>query len=112
MLGLLGNLNKLLQHPAMTPLSSLDASAKQLVAESTKIQALIRQLREIRERGEKALVFAIYNDMQEVLKRVLEAEFSLDVKIISGRTSGSGKRIRERRKRMMIPNSAKRQGLT
>jgi len=101
MLGLLGNLNKLLQHPAMTPLMDLDASAEDLIAGSSKTQALVEQLREVRRRGEKALVFAIYNDMQQILKRVLDEEFSLEVKIINGKTSGSGKRIRERRMQMI-----------
>ena len=101
MLGLLGHLNKLLQHPAMTPLLNIDSPTKELVRASSKIQMLLSELKQIRKRGEKALIFATYCDVQNILKRVLDDEFSLDVKIINGKTGGAGQRMRKRRMAMI-----------
>jgi len=97
MFKLLSSLNRLLQHPALEGLLPVDSDPSELVAASPKLQSLLGELRKIRAKGEKVLVFAIYIDMQHILKRVLNAEFRLDVKIINGQTSSAGARVRRRR---------------
>jgi superfamily II DNA or RNA helicase len=98
MLGLLARLNQLLQHPALAGgLLPMDSSKEELVTASTKLQALLAQLRQVREKGEKALVFASYIDMQTILKRVIDSEFSLNTRVINGKASGSGQRVRTAR---------------
>jgi hypothetical protein len=97
MFKLLASLNKLLQHPALVGLLPLDSTTDALVAASPKVQALIAALRKVAAKGEKALVFAITIDVQHLLKRVLDAEFGLDVDIINGQTSEAGARVRRRR---------------
>lgn len=58
--------------------------AAALENESPKLEWLVERLREIRRRGEKALVFTRYKRMQALLKRVLWEEFALDAAIING----------------------------
>lgn len=96
-LKMLHSLNRLLQHPALEGLIALDAEPKELIEASPKIQALLEELRKIRRAGEKALIFAIFIDMQNILKRVLDCEFQLDVQVINGQTSAAGERVRRRR---------------
>ena len=98
MLGLLARLNQLLQHPALAGgLLPMDSSKEELVAASSKLQTLLTQLRQVRERGEKALVFASYIDMQTILKRVIDSEFSLNTRVVNGKANGSGQRVRASR---------------
>jgi superfamily II DNA or RNA helicase len=97
MFRLLSSLNKLLQHPALVGLVSFEAETAELVSSSPKLAALLRKLAEIRSRGEKSLIFAIYIDMQNILKRVIDREFGLNVKIVNGATSEAGSRVRRRR---------------
>lgn len=97
MFKLLSSLNRLLQHPALEGLMPVDSGPSELVGASPKLQSLLEELRKIRAKGEKALIFAIYVDMQHILKRVLNAEFGLDVQIINGQTSSAGVRVRRRR---------------
>lgn len=75
----------------------MDSSKEDLVAASTKLQMLLTQLRQVRERGEKALVFASYIDMQTILKRVIDSEFSLNTRVVNGKANGSGQRVRASR---------------
>jgi len=51
-----------------------------------KLRVLIAKLHEIRQRGEKVIVFARLRVMQGILAKVLEAEFQLPVRIINGET--------------------------
>ncbi|MBL8213545.1 MAG: restriction endonuclease [Bryobacterales bacterium] len=68
---------------------------------------MIKQLHEIRRRGEKALVFARLTDMQQLLAAVLQEEFGLCVRIVNGTTprdrnnTGTTARARETRSKML-----------
>jgi len=77
---------QLYQHPAMLTENAEDLGAAELVSQSSKLRVLIAKLHEIRERGEKVIVFARLRTMQGILAKVLEAEFQLPVRIINGET--------------------------
>jgi len=101
MFKVLGSMNQLLQHPALQGLVPLEADPSELLATGPKLKALVEQLRVIRDRGEKVLVFAILVKMQNVLKRVLDHEFGLNVKIINGQSQSAGKNVRRRRQELI-----------
>jgi hypothetical protein len=98
---LLSSLNKLCQHPVLLNEGSVSDTPSVLIAASSKLQAVIERLREIRQHREKALVFAWFRDAQEILKRAIESEFGLDVHILNGQTRGTGSRMLEARTRMI-----------
>jgi hypothetical protein len=93
----------LYQHPALLNGSVDDLDAKALIAGSSKLRGCLEKLREIRDRGEKVIVFARHRDVQALLAKVLEAEFRLSVRIVNGETKsrasmngrGSGTKTRD-----------------
>jgi len=98
---LLSSINKLCQHPALLDGGAASASPATLIAASSKLRAVIDKLKEIRQRQEKALIFAWFRDAQEILKRVIESELSLDIHILNGQTRGVGSQMLAARTRMI-----------
>jgi superfamily II DNA or RNA helicase len=62
-------------------------STAQLLAEGPKLKAIIDQLRQIRQKGEKAIIFCRYIAPQQLLKRVLYDELRINVNILNGSTA-------------------------
>jgi SNF2 family DNA or RNA helicase len=85
-LQVLHKLARLYQHPALLRDWTL-TSTMDLISESSKLQAVLRRLHEIRGRGEKVIIFARHHDVQQLLQQVLEQEFETVVPIINGTTS-------------------------
>ena len=77
---------QLYQHPALLISDPEGQSAASLVAQSSKLQSVIGQLHLIRQRREKAIVFARHRAMQGILAKVLQEEFQIPVRIINGET--------------------------
>jgi len=77
---------QLYQHLALLAADAEDRSAADLIAQSSKLRALIGTLHRIREKREKAIVFARHRAMQGILAKVLQEEFQLPVRIINGET--------------------------
>lgn len=98
---LLSSINKLCQHPALLDGGAVSASPAILIAASSKLRAVIDKLKEIRQRQEKALIFAWFRDAQEILKRVIESELGLDIHILNGQTRGAGSQMLAARTRMI-----------
>lgn len=99
---LLSSLNRLCQHPALLNKEGLVAdNPATLMAASHKLQAVINQLQEIRGRGEKALIFAWFRDAQEILRKVIENEFKLNVHVVNGQAQGAGSKMLAARTRMI-----------
>lgn len=63
-----------------------------------KMEWLIRTLHVIREKHEKALIFADYRDIQRLLQHYIAAEFGFKPTIVNGTTSISTKSARSRQK--------------
>ncbi len=85
-LGVLHRLSSRYQHASLLDDTWVRKDSRTLQAESAKLRRVIQQLHTIRERGEKALVFARLVDMQQLLACVLREEFELRVQIINGTT--------------------------
>jgi hypothetical protein len=79
---------RLYQHPALVPRYE-PVMAKAAVQDCPKLEAVVRKLRDIERRGEKALIFTRHLDMQQLLAEVLSSEFNLTVDILNGSTSRS-----------------------
>lgn len=97
-LGIIHHLLRLYQHPALVPKYEPVPVAAAL-ASCPKLAAVIECLRQVRARGEKALIFTRSLDMQQLLSRVLAEEFGLEADIINGAAprgdkGGRGKRSR------------------
>ena len=89
-LDLLHRFARLYQHPLLVDGDGDDASVDQLKAQSSKLREVLSVLRLIRQRGEKAIVFARHKDMQRILARVLSAEFGRPVRVVNGDTPRAG----------------------
>lgn len=97
-LGIIHHLLRLYQHPALVPKYEPVPVAAAL-ASCPKLAAVIECVRQVRARGEKALIFTRSLDMQQLLSRVLAEEFGLEADIINGAAprgdkGGRGKRSR------------------
>ena len=88
-LRLLPHLMRLTQHPALVPRYEHIEVAEAL-AQCPKLQTVLTCLRNIRVKREKALIFTRTLDMQQLLAKVIDAEFGLHVDIINGATSRRG----------------------
>jgi len=77
---------QLYQHPALLISDPEGQSATTLVAQSSKLQSVIRQIHLIREKREKVIIFARHRAMQRILAKVLQEEFQIPVRIINGET--------------------------
>ena len=89
-LDLLHRFARLYQHPLLVDGDGDDSSVDQLKAQSSKLREVLSVLRRIRQRGEKAIVFARHKDMQRILARVLSAEFGRPVRVVNGDTPRAG----------------------
>jgi SNF2-related domain/Restriction endonuclease/Helicase conserved C-terminal domain len=69
-------------------------------AKSPKLHWLLRQLAEIRTKGEKAIVFCEFREIQRLLQHYIEAELNYRPDIINGDTSASSTHVASRQKRI------------
>lgn len=89
-LAILGDLQKLYQHPSLIESHELDEETA--INESPKLRRCIELLRQVRSRDEKVLIFALYVRMQELLRRVIMREFGLfKVNVINGESNQTQK---------------------
>ncbi len=80
-LRLIGELQKLYQHPRLLAQAGDDiADVDTLSEESPKLAWLRRFLRERRDRGDKVLIFALWRRMQDIVRSMLEAEFPKEMR--------------------------------
>lgn len=79
---------------------------------SCKVRWLLARLREIRERGEKALVFVEYRDLQRLLVALLEREFGIPVGMINGDVEASGSAGSESPRRQILRRFATTEGFS
>ena len=97
--GLLQQLMLVYQHPSLVPHYD-PPSPEQAIKDCPKLAETVALLRKIRQCGEKALLFARSLNMQDLLKRVIEVEFGIDVDILNGQVTrqGSTKGLKNTRK--------------
>ncbi len=91
---ILAQLMRAYQHPALLPRYE-GLSAAESLARCPKLAAVIDCLRDIRQRGEKALVFTRHIDMQQLLALAIGETFGRYPDIVNGQ-GGGGSRQRAR----------------
>ncbi len=100
-LALIDQLIKVYQHPALLPRYE-PPTTKEAIEQCPKLEVVLRLLRDIKAKGEKVLIFARLLDVHQLLAGVINAEFGLDVSIVSGATPRHGtKRGRQTRGTMV-----------
>ena len=97
--GLLQQLMLVYQHPSLVPHYD-PPSPEQAMKDCPKLTETVLLIRRIRQLGEKVLLFARSLNMQDLLKRVIEHEFGIDVDILNGQVTrrGSSKGLKNTRK--------------
>jgi superfamily II DNA or RNA helicase len=75
------------QHPFLIEDNPFREDHRDFLKASPKLCAALDILRDVKKKGEKALIFTRSRDMQAILKIVIDKEFGLDVKIINGSTT-------------------------
>jgi hypothetical protein len=104
---MLQHLRKICSDPSLldTNVSNQEKeTTKHILACSPKMEWLVKQLNEIRQRddgrGEKAIIFCEFKDIQRKLQKVIAEQFSFTPDIINGDTSADGKHADNRHKRI------------
>ena len=69
-------------------------------ARSPKLDWLLTQLKEIEQKGEKAIVFCEFREIQRLLRHYIEETFGFAPDIINGDTAASSKHVASRQKRI------------
>jgi len=86
----LATLQKLLNlcsHPGLVEKNWEEKTVEQLIKEGPKLKKVIEILSEIKNNGEKALIFTIYRNMQYILQRVIREKFNLNtIPIVNGKS--------------------------
>ncbi len=97
-LALIDQLVKVYQHPALLPRYE-PLAYEEAVQQCPKLSEVLRLLRDIKTKREKALIFARFLDVQQLLAGVISTEFGLEVAIVNGATPryGATKRQSETR---------------
>ena len=101
-LALIDQLVKVYQHPALLPRYE-PLPCEEAVQQCPKLSEVLRLLRDIKAKREKALIFARFLDVQQLLADVIRAEFGLEVAIVNGATPryGATKRQSENRSNLV-----------
>ncbi|MDQ0196516.1 DEAD/DEAH box helicase [Paenibacillus wynnii] len=91
-LGALTQLKQLCDHPMLLkkePLPPLDSilDTETLITRSSKLERLMAMVKELREEGERCLIFTQYIGMGQMLQRVLQQELQEPVLYLNGSSS-------------------------
>lgn len=89
-LGTIQKLMMLCSHPRLiTKQTVTTASAAELMREAPKLAWTIDQLRSIRKKKEKAIIFTRYIGMQAMLRQAIFEKFGINAQIINGSIKGN-----------------------
>lgn len=84
--GLLQQLMMVYQHPSLVP-AYRPPSTEEALNQCPKLATTVECLRKIRSRGEKVLLFTRSLNMQDILRRVIESEFGIEVDVLNGQVT-------------------------
>jgi SNF2-related domain/Helicase conserved C-terminal domain len=88
MLATLDRLRTICSNPAKAAFGNSEAlPISDHIEHSPKLAWLLRQLAEIRQRGEKVLVFTEFREIQRLIQRAIFERFHMTVSIVNGSTS-------------------------
>lgn len=102
-LATLTHLKQLCDHPMLmtkeplpessqsSSVNDIDVDIERMINRSSKLERLLAMVKELREEGERCLIFTQYIGMGQMLKLVLEQELQEPVLYLNGSTSKSGR---------------------
>lgn len=100
-LGLIQHLRRLCSDPRPPGQSARDGEpVADIERRSPKMAWLLRQLAEIREKGEKAIVFCEFRDLQRTIQRSVAERFDFIPDIVNGDTTASSGHANNRQRRI------------
>jgi hypothetical protein len=100
-LGLLQFLRRLCSDPQIEDRFQADrSSVAEIIEHSPKMAWLMKGLAEIQKKGEKAIVFCEFRDLQRTLQRCIASNFNVHPDIINGDTSAAADHAASRQKRI------------
>ncbi|MBB3473501.1 DEAD/DEAH box helicase [Sphingomonas sp. BK345] len=99
-LGLLHRLRLICSDPAQTEEAGAYDAVDAYRARSPKLDWLLSALAEVRERGEKAIVFCEFKAVQRLLRHYIREAFAIPVDVINGDTSAAAGAADSRQKRI------------
>lgn len=100
-LGVLQFLRRLCSDPLVEDQYQSDrTSVSQIIEDSPKMAWLMKGLEQVRQRGDKAIVFCEFRDLQRTLQRCIAATFNFHADIINGDTSAAADHAESRQKRI------------
>lgn len=111
----LSRLRAISLHPRLgqpdTELLPRDAQhARQLMSESGKLSAIVRQLERIRASGEKVILFMMTKQLQRLMKQWLDLIHDLDISIINGDTKAVSTKTEDLTRKNLITQFENRPG--
>ncbi|MCX7512580.1 DEAD/DEAH box helicase [Frateuria hangzhouensis] len=87
-LALLHRLRMICANPlAMAHEGAGESPVSEHVAHSPKLQWLLQRLGEVKQLGEKAIVFTEYRDIQRLVQKAVAERFDIDVSVVNGSTT-------------------------
>lgn len=86
MLQTINNLRAISEHPYLNTELLEECSTEELIRTSARLEATISYIDEIKKRGEKVIVFALFKDIQRMLQKVFHDRYGVVAKIINGDT--------------------------
>lgn len=102
-LGLLQYLRRLCCDPRPLGQLSIDREALEKIEKhSPKMNWLLREMELIKAKGEKAIVFCEFRDLQRTLQRAIAERFGFTPDVINGDTSASSANANNRQKRINV----------
>jgi superfamily II DNA or RNA helicase len=100
-LGLLQYLRRLCSDPRHPGTLATDTTpVAEIERHSPKMAWMVKALAAVRQRGEKAIVFCEFRDLQRTLQRVVSERFGFTPDVINGDTSASSASANSRQKRI------------
>jgi len=91
-LSYLQQLIQICSHPRLLT-GNINVESKVLINESNKLKDTLRLLKNIKEKGEKVVIFTRYKNMQQILRKVIFDEFEIWCNIINGDISNNRLRL-------------------
>jgi len=100
-LGLIQYLRRLCSDPRPPGhIGTAAESIQDIVTHSPKMAWLVKQLKEIQEKGDKVIVFCEFRDLQRTLQRVIADRFGFTPDVINGDTSAASANANNRQRRI------------
>ncbi|GIX08048.1 MAG: hypothetical protein KatS3mg115_2451 [Candidatus Poribacteria bacterium] len=93
MLKVIGELRRISDHPFLERWDVLSLDASELIGASAKLQTTVEILEDVRQKGEKAIVFSEFKLTQRLLQHVFRQRFGVIPSIINGEVSSSAARL-------------------